>query len=57
MTGGMGLDSFRSEMISRTDIKELHDFPNCRDCFPNNDIKGGVCYFLIEKGYLLGYPL
>lgn len=51
MTGGMGLDSFRSEMISRTDIKELHDFPNCRDCFPNNDIKGGVCYFLIEKGY------
>ncbi len=27
------------------------DFPNSKDCFPNNDIKGGICYFLWDKNY------
>lgn len=48
--GGKGLDEFRSEMISDTRIRELHDFLNASDCFGNGvEIKGGVCYFLWDR--------
>lgn len=46
MTGGKGLDAFRSSMISDKHIRFLNDFPDGKICFPNNDIKGGVCFFL-----------
>lgn len=46
MTGGKGLDAFRSSMISDRHIRFLNDFPDGKICFPNNDIKGGVCFFL-----------
>ncbi|MCM1556425.1 MAG: Eco57I restriction-modification methylase domain-containing protein [Anaeroplasma bactoclasticum] len=49
MTGGKGLDDFRSMMIKDKHILRLFDHLNSRDCFENVDIKGGVCYFLWDK--------
>lgn len=46
MTGGRGLDSFRSEMIADKCIIKLYDYVNANYCFTNVEIKGGVCYFL-----------
>lgn len=51
MTGGKGLDSFREEMIKSKHFRLLHDYFDSKRCFPNNDIKGGVCYFLWDKDY------
>lgn len=51
-SGGKGLDSFRATMLSDTHIKELHDFPNFKDCFPQGaNIEGGVCYFHWDSEY------
>src|SRR5574344_282186 len=50
--GGKGLDSFRDSMINNTHVKYLHDFLNASDCFGNGvEIKGGICYFLIDSSY------
>ncbi len=49
MTGGKGLDDFRSSMISDKHIRLLHDFIDPKECFPSNEIKGGVCYFVWER--------
>lgn len=49
MIGGKGLDSFRLEMINDKHFVCLHDYLNPKECFPNNDIKGGVCYFVWAK--------
>lgn len=51
MIGGKGLDSFRAEFISDKRIKVLHDFMNPKACFPNNEIQGGVCFFLWDEKY------
>lgn len=51
MTGGRGLDSFRKEMLNNRSIRVLHDFPDASDCFTGVEIKGGVCYFLIDNHY------
>ena len=50
-TGGMGLNDFRDTMLDDKHIKEMHDFPNSKDCFDNVEIKGGVSYFLWDKNY------
>ena len=47
--GGMGLDSFRQEMLNDKRMKNIVDYVDARDCFPNVDIAGGVCYFLWDK--------
>ena len=49
--GGMGLDSFRHDMLNDRRIKELVDYPNASDCFPGVDIEGGVCYFVWDSTY------
>ena len=49
--GGMGLDDFRKRMLDKTSIKVLVDYPNAKECFPNNSIGGGVCYFLYDRDY------
>lgn len=51
MAGGKGLDDFRSSFINDKHISQLNDFTNCKECFPNNDIKGGVCYFLWDRDH------
>lgn len=50
-TGGMGMDSFRNLFLSNKHIKILNDFPKSRDCFPNVDIAGGVCFFLWDLNF------
>ncbi len=50
-TGGKGLDEFRTKMLDDIHIKELHDFPDPTDCFPNVNIRGGVCYILWSESY------
>ena len=51
MKGGKGLDDFRKSMIEDTHIKIIHDFENHAECFPNNHIDGGVCYFLWDRDH------
>lgn len=47
--GGMGMETFRNEMMTDRHITRLVDFANAKDCFPQNSISGGVCYFLWER--------
>lgn len=46
MTGGRGLEDFRSSMIEDKHISKLYDFYDAGVCFNNVEIKGGICYFL-----------
>lgn len=47
--GGMGLDKFRQDMLTDKHITKMVYYANAKDCFPQNSISGGVCYFLREK--------
>ncbi|WP_096156215.1 Eco57I restriction-modification methylase domain-containing protein [Bacillus sp. FJAT-45066] len=49
--GGKGLDDFRDEMLNDPHLRELHDWLTPEDIFPNTNIRGGVCYFLIDSSY------
>lgn len=49
--GGMGLDSFREDMLGDGHISHIVDYPNAKDCFSGLSIGGGVCYFLWERQY------
>lgn len=49
--GGKGLDEFRSTMLNDRRIKKIVDYPNAKECFPSNNISGGVCYFLWSRDY------
>ena len=50
-TGGMGLNSFRVDMLNDGRIRSYVDYPNPKDCFPNTNISGGVSYFLWDENY------
>ena len=49
--GGMGLDSFRKNMLEDKCMKTLVDYNNAKDCFPSNSISGGICYFYRDANY------
>ena len=49
--GGMGLDSFRQMMTTDGRIRKIVDYANAKDCFPQNSISGGVCYFLWDRDH------
>lgn len=51
MSGGRGLDSFRSEMLEDGRVRNLVDFLDSRDVFPGVDVAGGVCYFLWDRDH------
>lgn len=50
-TGGIGLNEFRDSMLNDTHISHIVDYQNAKDCFPQNTISGGVCYFLWDNSY------
>ena len=47
--GGMGLGKFREDMMDDGHIARIVDYTNAKDCFPDNSISGGVCYFIWDK--------
>ena len=49
--GGMGMNSYRDEMLKDRRFEIICDFPNAKDCFPSTNISGGVCFFLWNKNY------
>ena len=51
MVGGRGLKKFRENMVENKKIKILYDFENSKDCFPGQNLDGGVCYFLLDREY------
>ena len=44
--GGRNLDEFRQGMLHDRRLRVLVDYPDASECFPGNEIKGGVSYFL-----------
>ncbi|MCB0921318.1 MAG: Eco57I restriction-modification methylase domain-containing protein [Actinobacteria bacterium] len=51
MTGGMGLDGFRSRMLKGKQLAQVVDFQNAQTVFPGINLNGGVCYFHWERDY------
>lgn len=47
--GGRGLDGFRKSMLEDRRIRKIVDYPDSRQCFPNVDVAGGICYFLWNR--------
>lgn len=50
-SGGKGLDKFRDKMLNDIHIRELFDFPNPDEVFPNTNIRGGVCVVNWDNSY------
>jgi site-specific DNA-methyltransferase (adenine-specific) len=50
-SGGKGVDDFREFMLTKGKLRTIVDFPNSAEVFPSVDIKGGVSYFLWDKGH------
>jgi site-specific DNA-methyltransferase (adenine-specific) len=50
-TGGMSLGAFRNEMLADKRIREIVDFIQEKDAFPNVNINGGVNYFIWDRDY------
>lgn len=48
-SGGKGLDEFRNSMLKDLSIRQIHDYPDASECFPNVEIKGGVNYFVWNR--------
>ena len=47
--GGKGLDEFRNRFLNDEHVSLLEDYWNSKECFPNVDVAGGVCYFLWDR--------
>lgn len=43
---------FRSKMINNKSIECMKVYSDATDVFSNVEIKGGICYYLINKGYV-----
>ena len=51
LSGGMGLDNYRRDMLNNHQLSRVVDFSLSTDCFPGVDIAGGVSYFLWNRDY------
>lgn len=45
------LGDFRTQMLANRKIRKMYVYPSSQDIFPTVDIKGGLCYYLIDNGY------
>ena len=45
------LGDFSTQMIANRKIRKMYVYPSSQDIFPTVDIKGGLCYYLIDNGY------
>ena len=43
------LGQFREEMLHSTEMKSMTVYANSHDVFPTVEIKGGLCYYLMDK--------
>lgn len=50
-TSGRNMEEFRARMLADTRLRTLVDFPNAAECFPGNEIKGGVSYWLWDRDH------
>ena len=50
-TGGRGLTKFRENMLNNDSISKMTVYHNSKDCFPDNDIKGGICHVHYDANY------
>ena len=49
---GRGLsESWALSIIESNNVVSIFDYSNSNDVFPNVEIKGGICYFLISPSY------
>lgn len=48
---GSNVENFRNKFLTCKKIKEIHDYSNEKDVFPDIDLRGGICYFLYSKLY------
>ena len=49
--GGKGLDQYREKMLADRRMRALVDYPKLYDGFPGVKIRGGISYFLWDRGY------
>jgi site-specific DNA-methyltransferase (adenine-specific) len=49
MAGGLGLSTFRSEMLADRHLRVLVDYPVSSEVFPGVEVKGGISYFLWDR--------
>ena len=49
--GGLGLDSFRDQMLNDRRLRVLVDYARMDAVFPGVDFEGGVSYFLWDREY------
>ncbi len=45
------LGDFRKDMLSNKNLSKLYVYTQSRDVFPNVEIKGGVCYYLLDSNH------
>lgn len=51
VAGGKGLDEFRGTMLADRRLRSLTDYPDPSQVFGGVNIRGGVSYFLWDRGY------
>jgi hypothetical protein len=51
MVGGRGLQKFRDDFTNDKHIEVLFDYEDSSECFTNQHIDGGICYFRWNKDY------
>lgn len=42
---------FTHRMLDNQSLRKMVDFSEATDCFPSVEIKGGICYLLLDKDY------